>query len=155
LTTALVITYCLTRIDVKLYNCIKGPFHFNESQARELIAERSLDGSSWLASPFRKEIVQAELKPGSIESSKIAKKIVFHANYREINATNLHLQVHEASGGLRLSTEHDFNVELLSKNAARCLVHNLAKKFPRIERDLSNTKVVKETLDTIRCQCPI
>ena len=144
------LAFFATRIDIKVYNIMKGPRHHKVGQASVAITKLSRD-RSWFWSAFHRELFQAELKEGSFEDSGVSEildseKTVL-AEFRKIEQPHFYLKVPRFQ---MFGADHDFRLQLLSAKALKCLIKNLATKFPSLENNfVEKSEIVKE-LEAVR-----
>ena len=84
--------YYFVRVDIKMYNHIKGPFHYKVSQVSDVITDLSRV-KSWRWGPFYRDRIQAELKPGSIRGSQLKKVNNTEAYFLQIVSPHFYIQV--------------------------------------------------------------
>ena len=141
--------YYFVRVDIKMYNHIKGPFHYKVSQVSDVITELSRV-KSWRWGPFYRDRIQAELKPGSIRSSQLKKVNNTEAYFLQIVSPHFYIQVPGPDLDEWFKAEHGFNLKSISTNAARCLIRNLAQKFPNLKRNFIEKQDIVERLEAAR-----
>ena len=131
-----ILIFFTTRVDIKSYNLLAGPFHLKSGQVSEFITELSRD-RTWFWSPFRNELVQAELIPESIINSERSQLVGDGertlAWFRKIERPHFYLKTPTGQPDELFAAEHNFKLQLFSVKALQCLIRNLASKFPTLE----------------------
>ena len=148
-----ILIFFTTRVDIKLYNLLAGPFHLKSGQVSEFITELSRD-RTWLWSPFRNELVQAELIPESIINSERSQLVGDGertlAWFRKIERPHFYLKTPTGQPDELFAAEHDFKLQLFSVKALQCLIRNLASKFPTLEGVWFEKQEMVKQLEAVR-----